>query len=99
MVCGGFGARLGRGALLLALAAVQPALATVVEELVQLPSAGDAKLPVLFSADDARPPQTLAVLFNGGAGAVGLLRRIRSQVAISWFVRARCSSPRAWPRR
>lgn len=50
--------------------------ADVIEDLVQLPSAGDARLPVLVSHDDSKPPVLAAVLFNGGGGAVGLLQRI-----------------------
>ena len=61
---------------LLLLACSMAAWADVVEELVQLPSAGDARLPVLLSRDDVRPPTAVAVLFNGGGGAVGLLQRI-----------------------
>jgi len=45
--------------------------AELVEELVQLPSAGDAHLPVLITHDDG-PPKAVAVLFSGGDGQVGL---------------------------
>jgi pimeloyl-ACP methyl ester carboxylesterase len=59
------------------MAAASPSHASgVVEELVQLPSAADARLPVLVSRDDGKPPAVAAVLFNGGGGAVGLLQRI-----------------------
>lgn len=50
--------------------------AEVTEELIRLPSVGNAELPVLISHDGAIPPRVTAVLFNGGGGAVGLLRRI-----------------------
>ena len=46
--------------------------AEVVEELVQLPSAGDAHQPVLITHDDGQPTAALAVLFSGGDGQVGL---------------------------
>ncbi len=62
--------------------------AEVVEELTQLPSAGNARLPVLISRDDALPPRTAAVLFNGGGGAVGLLKRIPRPGA-NFLVRSR----------
>jgi pimeloyl-ACP methyl ester carboxylesterase len=50
--------------------------ADVIEDLIQLPSAGDARLPVLVSQGDSQPPLAAALLFNGGGGAVGLLQRI-----------------------
>ncbi len=64
------------------------AWAATVEEVLQLPSAGDAKLPVLVSHDDAAEPFAAAVLFNGGGGAVGLLRRI-PQPGANFLVRSR----------
>lgn len=64
------------------------ARAATVEEVVQLPSAGEARLPVLFSRDDAREPDATAVLFNGGGGAVGLLTRI-PQPGANFLVRSR----------
>lgn len=64
------------------------AQAEVVEELLQLPSAGDARLPVLLSHDDARAPFAVGVLFNGGGGAVGLLQRIPRPGA-NFLVRSR----------
>lgn len=64
------------------------ARAEVVEELVQLPSVGDARVPVLLSRDDARPTEAVAVLFNGGGGAVGLLQRIPRPGA-NFLVRSR----------
>jgi pimeloyl-ACP methyl ester carboxylesterase len=76
-------------ALALALApAARGVHAAVVEELAQLPSAGGARLPVLFSHDDAQAPQVAAVLFNGGGGAVGLLQRIPRPGA-NFLVRSR----------
>lgn len=72
-------------ACLLALHAVR---AEVTEEVVSLPSAGDARLPVLFSHDDAREPFAAAVLFNGGGGAVGLLNRVPRPGA-NFLVRSR----------
>jgi pimeloyl-ACP methyl ester carboxylesterase len=62
--------------------------AEVVEELTQLPSTGDARLPVLLSHDDAQPPRAAAVLFNGGGGAVKLLQRIPKPGA-NFLVRTR----------
>jgi hypothetical protein len=64
------------------------ARAEFVEEVVQLPSAGGARVPVLVSSDDARPPTAVAVLFNGGGGAVGLLQRIPRPGA-NFLVRSR----------
>ena len=75
-------------AILLLLTAGASTRAAVVEELIQLPSAGDASLPVLLSRDDARPPTIAAVLFNGGGGAVGLLQRIPKPGA-NFLVRTR----------
>lgn len=75
-------------AALLLLACAMAARADVVEELLQLPSAGDARLPVLLSRDDARAPTAVAVLFNGGGGAVGLLQRIPRPGA-NFLVRSR----------
>lgn len=72
----------------LLLAASMAATAAVTEDLVQLPSAGDARLPVLFSHDDTKPPVATAVLFNGGGGAVGLLRHI-PQPGGNFLVRSR----------
>lgn len=60
----------------LCIAFAQAAGAEVVEELIQLPSAGEARVPVLISSDGSRPTQAVAVLFSGGGGAVGLLQRI-----------------------
>jgi hypothetical protein len=71
--------------LLCAAAAVR---AEVAEELIQLPSAGEARLPVLLSHDDAAPPLAAAVLFSGSGGAVGLLRRI-PQPGSNFLVRSR----------
>jgi pimeloyl-ACP methyl ester carboxylesterase len=65
-----------------------PVRAEVVEEVIQLPSAGDARLPVLLSIDKAQPPRALAVLFNGGGGAVRLLQRI-PQPGANFLVRSR----------
>jgi hypothetical protein len=66
--------------------------AEVVEQLIQLPSAGDSKVPVLLSSDEARPLQAVALLFNGGGGggggAVGLLQRIPRPGA-NFLVRSR----------
>jgi pimeloyl-ACP methyl ester carboxylesterase len=64
------------------------ARAEVVEEVVHLPSAGEAKLPVLFSHDDAQAPFAAALLFNGGGGAVGLMSRIPRPGA-NFLVRSR----------
>lgn len=64
------------------------ASAAPVEELVRLPSAGGATLPYLLDVDDARPPHVLAVLFNGGGGAVGLAQRIPRPGA-NFLVRSR----------
>ncbi len=64
------------------------AQAATVEEVVRLPSAGEAQLPVLFSHDDTREPDVTAVLFNGGGGAVGLLTRIPKPGA-NFLVRSR----------
>lgn len=53
--------------------------------------AGEAagpRLPVLLSRDSAQPPHTVAVLFNGGGGAVGLRRRIPRPGA-NFLVRSR----------
>lgn len=75
-------------ALLACLLALHAARAEVSEEVVSLPSAGEAKLPVLFSRDDAQPPFATAVLFNGGGGAVGLLTRIPRPGA-NFLVRSR----------
>lgn len=75
--------------LLLATASMLTAAhAEVVEELTQLPSTGDARLPVLLSHDDAQPPRAAAVLFNGGGGAVKLLQRIPKPGA-NFLVRTR----------
>jgi pimeloyl-ACP methyl ester carboxylesterase len=60
----------------LLLATAATSRAEVIEDLIQLQSAGDARLPVLVSRDDSKPPAVAAVLFNGGGGAVGLLQRI-----------------------
>ena len=79
------GRRLAAAVLAAAAAAVH---AETVEELVQLPSAGDSRLPVLLSRDDAGPAQAAAVLFNGGGGAVGLRRRIPRPGA-NFLVRSR----------
>lgn len=77
------------GALLLAvLLAGAAAHAELAEERLFLPSAGSARLPVLLSHDDARPPVAAAVLFNGGGGAVGLARRI-PQPGANFLVRTR----------
>jgi pimeloyl-ACP methyl ester carboxylesterase len=62
--------------------------AAPVEELIQLPSVGDAQVPVLIGSDDALPPEAVAVLFNGGGGAVGLLQRIPRPGA-NFLVRSR----------
>lgn len=62
--------------------------AAVVEELIQLPSAGDARLPVLLNHDDGVPQVAAAILFNGGGGAVGLLQRIPRPGA-NFLVRSR----------
>jgi pimeloyl-ACP methyl ester carboxylesterase len=62
--------------------------ATSVEELVQLPSVGEARVPLLISTDEAHPPVAVAVLFNGGGGAVGLLQRI-PQPGANFLVRSR----------
>lgn len=70
------------------LLAAAGARAEVVEELLQLPSAGEATLPVLVSRDGAREPVAAAVLFNGGGGAVGLLTRIPRPGA-NFLVRSR----------
>jgi pimeloyl-ACP methyl ester carboxylesterase len=78
--------RIGLAALLVSFAANLPA--ALVEELVQLPSAGEARLPLLIGSDDERPPQAVAVLFNGGGGAVGLLQRIPRPGA-NFLVRSR----------
>ncbi len=72
----------------LLLCAAATAHAGVAEELIQLPSAGEARLPVLLSHDDATPPVAAAVLFNGGGGAVGLLKRI-PQPGGNFLVRSR----------
>lgn len=73
---------------MLLLAGSMAVRAEVVEELVQLPSADDARLPVLLSRDDARPLLAAAVLFNGGGGAVGLLKHI-PQPGGNFLVRSR----------
>lgn len=77
-------------AFLLALAATFTTVtrAAVIEELIELPSAGQARLPVLLSRDDARPPRATAVLFNGGGGKVGLSQRI-PQPGANFLVRSR----------
>jgi len=77
----------GRFAVVCLLAAAASARAAVVDELIELPSAGGARLPVLLSHDDTQSPRWAAVLFNGG-GAVGLLRRIPRPGA-NFLVRSR----------
>lgn len=76
--------------LLLALAAAVPlaANAAIVEELIELPSVGGARLPALLSRDDARAALATAVLFNGGGGKVGLRQRI-PQPGANFLVRSR----------
>lgn len=64
------------------------------EEIVQLPSADGAILPYLLSADlptAATKPQTVAILFNGGAGVVGLNEKGIPQPGGNFLVRWRRS--------
>jgi len=60
-----------------------------VEEIVRLPSEGDAVLPVLFSRDDTQTPGAVALLFTGGAGSVGLLARGIPHPGGNFLVRSR----------
>jgi hypothetical protein len=69
-------------------AAALSSRAAVVEEVIELPSVGDTRLPVLLSHDDTRPPTLAAVLFSGGNGVVGLRRRI-PQPGGNFLVRTR----------
>lgn len=71
------------------LALVGPAAAATTEEIVQLPSASGAVQPYLLSRDDARPVGIVAVLFTGGAGAVGLLSRGIPEPGDNFLVRSR----------
>jgi pimeloyl-ACP methyl ester carboxylesterase len=68
---------------------VAGARAAVIEELLQLPTEGEATLPYLRSWDDAQPAVAVAVLFNGGGGAVGLLRRGIPRPGANFLVRSR----------
>lgn len=72
----------------LALAAALSARAEATEELLDLPSTGTARLPVLLTQDTAHAPDLAAVLFNGGGGAMGLLKRI-PQPGANFLVRTR----------
>lgn len=83
------GARWRRSLAALLAAAALCSHANTVEEVALLPTDGPATLPVLFSHDDARPPALLAVLFSGGAGAVGLLQRGIPQPGGNFLVRSR----------
>lgn len=65
-----------------------PAAATV-EEVVTLPSAGTARLLYLRGHDPAQAPHTLAVLFNGGGGAVGLSSKGIPRPGANFLVRTR----------
>lgn len=77
------------GALLATLLLVgSAARAEVTEELIRLPSVGSAVLPVLISHDESIPTRATAVLFNGGGGVVGLLRRVPRPGA-NFLVRSR----------
>lgn len=70
-------------------AAVPCAHGALQEEVLQLPTEDSATLPYLRSWDDARQPQAIAVLFNGGGGAVGLLRRGIPRPGANFLVRSR----------
>ena len=79
-------ARVWLAALALCSAAAQ---ATLVEEIVQLPSEGGAVLPYLLSRDDAREVKVAAVLFTGGGGAVRLQQRGIPKPGGNFLVRSR----------
>jgi hypothetical protein len=76
-------------ALVLVLALAAPARAAGVEQIETLPSAGAARLPVLFGRDDSREPDLAAVLFNGGGGAVGLMSGGIPRPGANFLVRTR----------
>jgi hypothetical protein len=59
------------------------------EEIVKLPSQGDAVLPYLLSHDPVREYKTVAILFNGGDGKVGLLSRGIPMPGANFLVRTR----------
>lgn len=59
------------------------------EEIVRLPSQGDAVLPYLLSHDPAREYKVVAILFNGGDGKVGLLSRGIPMPGANFLVRTR----------
>lgn len=59
------------------------------EEIVKLSSQGDAVLPYLLSHEPGREYKTVAILFNGGDGKVGLLSRGIPMPGANFLVRTR----------
>lgn len=67
----------------------QAAGSAPIEEIVRLPSEDGAVLPYLLSTDDSRPAQVAAVLFTGGPGTLGLLRKGIPRPGANFLVRER----------
>jgi len=76
-----------RAALILLL--VSGGALAVTEEIIKLPSKDEAVQPYLLSIESGREYQTAAVLFTGGVGDVGLLRRGIPHPGGNFLVRSR----------
>jgi hypothetical protein len=78
-----------RFAALLAAGAIATASAAIREEIVRVPAPESTTVAYVKSWDDAAAPKAAAVLFTGGAGAVGLSTKGIPRPGANFLVRSR----------